>query len=567
MRRYLIPVAIIFTLVVSMLGVSSGYIVRMEKGDFEYELRLSPQALSDNSIPFEVKEGYSLVDFSFGVRTRGDMSFTRSSVYIDSPECAWGVELNGDGLPEIVVSTQGQNYLFENLGNGDFDVVMEFGYGYCQGMTIEDLDGDGDIDLTFPGQDSETTIWENLGNLEFKRYGLGDTDVSTTSCVWADVDLDGDLDLMTANSAFWDYTDFQDDLFINLGDYQFERYDGLSSEHTLSVDAALIDLDEYPDFFTVGDGEIKFYLNDGTGLSYSELVVDEDAQSYDQDMMVVSTHVMDLDDDGDNDITITRDDVILIFENIDGEFLVNTEMELPPYFCMWDMDLDEKYDVIDFHEGLSVVSDFHGEKNEVMVDDTVMWYGSGSVQDLDGDTDIDIVAEGHNRVYLYSNMIFETQLFNVTKEMSTMIGGNTFEEVFFDIFFEGREVLEIFDVSIKFEKVPVVEEDPQPVDPDHDLDGYTDQEEIEAGSDPYDPFDDPRMHTHEDEQPEVVLEWGPESDDPEIRDPLGISMLREYGIGHEPAFVMGVFLLILGAIAVITAVSLTCYFILKEKRA
>ncbi|NYT16370.1 MAG: VCBS repeat-containing protein, partial [Methanomassiliicoccales archaeon] len=261
-------------LFLSILMFANGEIVELSDPDLTYSIELSEEPSSDLSIPFQVPPRHRLVDFSFDVTTMGEMSFIRDYFYVYGPESVRTEDLNNDGLVDIIVGTQGYHYLFKNLGGNRFDKVQEFDYGYTQHLEVLDLDLDGDLDIAFPGQETDTRIFENLGDFDFEAHSLYDQDVSTYSCSFADVDLDGDYDVMTANGNWDDNEITQDYLYINEGDYLFTRYDGLCAEPTICVRAAYIDLDEYPDFFTVGNGIIRFFLNDGTGLGYEELVVD-----------------------------------------------------------------------------------------------------------------------------------------------------------------------------------------------------------------------------------------------------------------------------------------------------
>ena len=75
----------------------------------------------------------------------------------------------------------------------------------CTGVTLVDVDGDGDSDLLITGVQSGTRLFFNDGKGQFvhaEDSGL-DGQGTTTSMALADVDRDGDLDLYVAHYIDW----------------------------------------------------------------------------------------------------------------------------------------------------------------------------------------------------------------------------------------------------------------------------------------------------------------------------------------------------------------------------
>src|SRR5438046_2678239 len=68
------------------------------------------------------------------------------------------------------------------------------------GVAAGDIDGDGLCDLYFCGLDSPNSLYRNLGNWRFEDItttaGVACADQASTGAVFADVDGDGDLDLL-----------------------------------------------------------------------------------------------------------------------------------------------------------------------------------------------------------------------------------------------------------------------------------------------------------------------------------------------------------------------------------
>lgn len=117
-------------------------------------------------------------------------------------------DFDGDGRCDLYVcAIDGTNALFRNLGNWRFeDVTERAGVGLPQshaaGAVWADVDADGDLDLLVSTLGAGVRSFRNLGEGRFREStaddGLTTTHGSTTLCL-GDVDHDGDLDLYVAN--------------------------------------------------------------------------------------------------------------------------------------------------------------------------------------------------------------------------------------------------------------------------------------------------------------------------------------------------------------------------------
>jgi hypothetical protein len=117
-------------------------------------------------------------------------------------------DVDGDGLPDIyLTSDQGSNVLYRNLGDWRFeDITAKAGVAltgrHSTGAVLADVDGDGDLDLLVSTLGGGVAVFLNDGHGVFTEQtaeaGLASHAGSMTMTL-TDVDGDGHLDLYVAN--------------------------------------------------------------------------------------------------------------------------------------------------------------------------------------------------------------------------------------------------------------------------------------------------------------------------------------------------------------------------------
>src|SRR5271157_5948739 len=148
-----------------------------------------------------------VVDYGGGQKTVvGD-----KSTGLLAPGAVQLADLNGDGIPDLIVANSGSNnvLIYPGLGNGQFGPALNGGHGFFTGtnpvgITVADVDGDGRLDLVVANKGSnDVSILLNRkqGNsitfIPGPRLKVGSGPVST---VVQDVTRDGIPDVLVSNS-------------------------------------------------------------------------------------------------------------------------------------------------------------------------------------------------------------------------------------------------------------------------------------------------------------------------------------------------------------------------------
>src|SRR3954469_2974837 len=160
------------------------------------------------TLPSSGKTGFTLLPPSAtGIIFTNQLSLPRqlrSSVLLDGAGVAAG-DVDGDGLCDLYFcGLDGPNVLYRNLGNWKFqDIAAEAGVAMPNidptGAAFADIDGDGDLDLLVNTTGAGTHVFINDGKGHFQLAGTLNPGRGGTSLALADVDGDGFLDLYVAN--------------------------------------------------------------------------------------------------------------------------------------------------------------------------------------------------------------------------------------------------------------------------------------------------------------------------------------------------------------------------------
>jgi hypothetical protein len=338
-------------------------------------------------------------------------------------------DIDNDGDLDLVIGKNGPNAVYKNE-NGKLQpepVIFSPDHQDTYSVVLGDMDGDGDLDLAVGNQptwDTECGCPLDVGknkvylndNGVFQTVAIwvAETGHLTTNMAWADVDLDGYLDLAVNNF------DVPPTLYKN-------RFGTLESQPSWTPKAndgdnvnALpvywynvawgdMDNDGYLDLAVATSAEDKVYRNHNGVL--------EETPTWISDNNGYTTNIAwgDVDRDGDLDLavggydTAYRNEMIKVYFNenfmLQKEAIWKTRDESFYGNIGWaDMDADSDLDLIIedtiYRNNLDLINS--AQTVTMQLDDIQRSLAWGDV-DNDGDLDLAIGTDGHNRLHLNIN--------------------------------------------------------------------------------------------------------------------------------------------------------------------
>ncbi len=324
-------------------------------------------------------------------------------------------DLDSDGDMDVVCGTavsmlEGEVSIMLNNGQlpVDFSIYpptlpIGLGTGGSRAVTAlecADFDGDGDIDILALGPvPGERPLWLNQPGFTFAPAN-GHVLVGATAddCAVGDLDADGDLDLILADSASQTIA-----VYENNGGSIYGSAPSIQSVPGVKA-VTIFDLDSngFPDLLTAGSGVggNGIWFNDGSAVSLG-LGLAPDTLYWGADAQDVQ--IADVNADGAMDIIAVPENehlngpgtMIRYTNGFGGLGEPHVALETGESMAWADFDSDGWIDmVVDrlLSGGATVVSGYRHNPETFQLDNGSSWARSLSMGDLDGDGDIDLVA-------------------------------------------------------------------------------------------------------------------------------------------------------------------------------
>jgi hypothetical protein len=216
-----------------------------------------------------------------------------------NPRSVAVADLNGDGIPDLVVADDDAVSVLLGNGDGTFGAPQTFAPGSSpSSVAVADVNGDGKPDLVIANRD-DNTVSVLLGNGDgtFQKPQTFAVGNSPRSVVVADVNGDGKPDLVTAN-----YGDNTVSMLLGNGDGTFQSQTTYASGNgPRSVAVADVNGDGRPDLVVANsnDNTVGVLLGHGDGTFQPERTWAVGADPY-------SVAVADINGDGRPDLIVAN---------------------------------------------------------------------------------------------------------------------------------------------------------------------------------------------------------------------------------------------------------------------
>jgi hypothetical protein len=210
-------------------------------------------------------------------RTTVTFTSTNDATVGDNSFAVVIVDVDGDGDGDVITGNANvgrtpdgaPNRVYFNDGSGSFtDSGQALGTDFTKSVATADIDGDGDADLITGNIRGPNRVYFNDGTGTYADSGQALGTGTTAAVALADIDGDGDADLITGNIGLTGGIGEANRVYFNDGNGAYtDSGQALGTGNTQSVATADIDGDGDADIITgaANSQPNRVYVNDGNG--------------------------------------------------------------------------------------------------------------------------------------------------------------------------------------------------------------------------------------------------------------------------------------------------------------
>jgi len=338
----------------------------------------------------------------------------------------YAVDLDGNGLNDVIGSTEDEIILFKNNGKHKYsEIILEFDFGAgFYSSHAADLDGDGLLDIISSSNNEGHISWfKNLGHFNFSKEIIILDENHAKDIYVADIDNDGDQDVVISSGT--NASNFSDNIswIKNEGNGRFGQKIVLTSDVN-RCDAVYpfdIDNDGDLDIFATSliDDKMIWIENLGDGNFSESETIARDLNG------AQSLAIADLDKDGEWEVFISNRNNLrksLAYISFLGNRQFSSVTYIPFFFffipsiCLADLNHDNYFDICgvdDLGGRLAYkISNKDGTfRKRVIIKNNLQGASSVFVSDLDSDGDVEILysAEKGRIIGYFINQFEDTK--------------------------------------------------------------------------------------------------------------------------------------------------------------